>query len=281
MLQHPQTRNIAPPREICRPHPLQQIVLRMHLTVTIGAKGISLNLNGKRPVPRDSSDPAPDIFARSPRWLDGVRAMTRLTSMGSLRAPERAATLYLRGGDPDDLSDVQADFTALRQGVRALDLTVLEPASRYLAPDEIEVLSWLTLFQQNPSFAEEVAPQSIAPSLAACARKLTGAGRRLHINATLRLKNPAAKPQLMIPVPHKSTERAFLRLPSPTSVQGRALRHIAALGTADTRGLAERGFSRQLIGLMLQHGLVRRVGHGKYSAAPEVATALAQSANGE
>ncbi len=203
--------------------------------------------------------------------------MARLTSIARLRAPERMATLLLRGHDPGHLPDMQPSFASLQQQARAFGLHILDCSARYLAPDEIELLSWLTLFQQNPYFAGEIAPEALSESLRLCSDKLFHAGLRLHINATLRLKNPAAKLHMLIPVPTMKSERSFQRMPSPSSVQGRAIRHIAARGMADTRSLAELGFSRQLLSLMLQHGLVRRVGHGKYSVTPEIARTLEET----
>lgn len=198
----------------------------------------------------------------------------RVFRLARLAARERYVIGLLRGPDPAVATDELAVlFDSLRAAIARFGFRAGPRDSGYSTMHELCVLGVLAGLQREQADLTIGLDRSVRPIALGCARELAGRGVHLHHATLFRLTGYAeACRELSIRVAtvrHSPVRRRAISLPSPGTLQARALRFVQSRGATSTRELVDYGVSRQVVSLMHKRGVLDRVRTGIYQASPE------------
>lgn len=175
---------------------------------------------------------------------------------------ERQAIACLRGGDgfewhhsgysPDGLDRLVA--MARRRG-----LVIFPPGTRFVSDGEIELLANLAAAQRQAGRAFINVDSQEFAALLHCATLLRDAGTKLPM---------AVLQSVAFRLPHVHTLQSVKGRAADGVVRARALSLVHARNVASTDDFAKVGVSRQSVSRFCKNGLIQRVRHGWYRAAP-------------
>lgn len=197
----------------------------------------------------------------------------RVFSLARLTSRERYVIGLLRGADPSLASGALPDlFDRLRTAAARVGYHAGPGSSAYATRDELCLLGALAGLQREHADLSIRLDGTLHPIARACARGLSQDGVFLHHAAFVRLIGMADTCRelsiLLVPT-IRPTRRQPLRLPTPGTLQAKALHFVQERGNTSTRDLSDYGVSRQVVSLMHKRGVIERVRVGVYRAAPE------------
>lgn len=198
----------------------------------------------------------------------------RVFGLARLSARERYVIGLLREADParapGELSDL---FDRLRIAIPKIGYRQGPSDSKFATTHELCLLGALAgLQREQVDLGIRLDPRLHRHAID-CARVLIREGIVLRHAAFVRLSGlPEACGELSINLtaaPRRSPHRSTIKLPTPGTIQARALHFVQGRGATSTRDFCDYGISRQIVSVMHKRGVLERVRFGLYRAAPE------------
>lgn len=196
-----------------------------------------------------------------------VFSLTRLTSR------ERHVIGLLRGTDPVVATGTLPDLlNRLRGAANEAGYCPGPSGSVYATRHELCLLGALAGLQRDHADLSIRLDKKLHPIALACAQRLSADGLLLHHIALIRLTgmtDTCRELSILLVPAIRSSLRQPMRLPTPGTLQAKALRIVKGCGNATTRDLNAYGISRQVVSLMHKRGALERVRVGVYRVAHE------------
>ncbi|BBF68614.1 type IV toxin-antitoxin system AbiEi family antitoxin domain-containing protein [Sphingomonas bisphenolicum] len=174
---------------------------------------------------------------------------------------EKQAIACLRGRGDFELRHVADDrqaFARLSALARGRGLTIFPPGARFISDGEVALLADLAAAQRLAGRAYVGGDEQDRAALLQCAAILREAGICL----------PMAVLQSAAPGRARGKIQTAKDRPMTGMARNRALSLVRAREIASTHDFAEAGVSRQSVSRFCKDGLIQRVRHGWYRAAP-------------
>lgn len=174
---------------------------------------------------------------------------------------EKQVIALLRGGTCAlrHRPDVSKAFDRLASMARLCGLTIFPPDSRFVSDGEVELLSNLAAAQRLTGRPSITMDDRGLATLLPCSALLCEMGIRLPVAALQTAASPPIGRQLAL----SARDHAANGM-----VRARALSFVRTCAVASTDDFARIGVSRQSVSRLCRDGLIQRIRHGWYRAAP-------------